>query len=111
MNSKATLAIAFAIVSTASFATTSAAANTTTDTHAYLQAERTRTDGQVAPINFGREQAAAPAAIVAQPTAMDTWFEFQRSRTDGNTELALDAGGSSRHAVNPITGVFRGRAN
>lgn len=111
MNSKATLAIAAAIVSIASLATTAAAANTATDTHAYLEAERTRTDGQVEPINLARRQAGAPATVVAQPTATDAWFESQRSRTDGNTELALDAGGSSRHAVNPMAGVLSGRAN
>ncbi len=112
MNSKATLAIASAIVSIASFATTAAAANTATDTHAYLEGERTRTDGQVEPINFGRERAGAPATVVVvQSTAMDAWFELQRSRTDGNTELALDAHGSSRHVGNPIAGMLTGRAN
>jgi hypothetical protein len=111
MNMKATLAIVSAIVSIASFTTTAAAARTTTETHAYLEAERTRTDGQVEPISIGREQAGFAAVAVAQPSAMDAWFELQRSRTDGNTDPALDAGGPSRHAVNPIAGVFRGRAN
>lgn len=112
MNSKATLAIAAAIVSIASFATTAAAANTATDTHAYLEGERTRTDGQVEPTNFVRERAGASATVVVdQPTAMDAWFASQRSLTEGNTELALDTGDSSRHAVNPMAGVLRGRVN
>jgi hypothetical protein len=112
MNRKATLAIASAIVSIASIATTAAAANTTTDTHAYLETERTRTDGQVEPINVGRERAgASDTVVVAQPTAMDAWFASQRSLTEGNTDVAFDAGGASRQGANPFARLFRGRAN
>lgn len=111
MNMKATLAIVSAIVSIASVTTTAAAAGTTSETHAYLEAERTRTDGQVEPISIGRMQAGFAALAVAEPTHMDAWFEIERSRTDGGTDLALDADGTSRHAVKPIAGVFHGRVN
>jgi hypothetical protein len=106
MNRKATLAIVSAIVSIASFATTAAAAGPAIETHAYFEVERTRSDGRVEPIKIERTQAVNPA-VVAKPTAIEAWFESQRSRTDG---FALDAGGPSRYAVNPIAGAFRGRA-
>lgn len=111
MNMKTTFAIVSAIVSIASVTTAAAAASTTSETHAYLEAERTRTDGQVEPISIGRMQAGFAAVAVAEPTPMDAWFEFQRSRTDGSTDLAFDAQGTTRHAVSPVAGVIRGRVN
>jgi hypothetical protein len=85
MNRKATLAIVSTIFSIASFATTTAVAGPATETHAYLEAERTRTDGKAESTNIERTQAGAPVAVMAQPIAMDAWFEFQRFRTDGNS--------------------------
>ena len=62
---------------------TSAGATSLEETHAYLEGQRTITDGQVEPASRVRQAVSAPAP---RPTVADRAFLAELARTDGNTE-------------------------
>lgn len=82
MNSRtATIASALALSLLASIAH---ARGSAAETHAYLEGQRTITDGQTVPAHRAAPDSRATAA--ATVTEADRQFLFRLSRTDGNAE-------------------------
>lgn len=80
MNPKTGLSIAAVVVSIAGLAAPAIAGNTLEETHAYLEAERTLTEGKSDGIAF------APTRAAGKRTALDRWFASERARTEGQAD-------------------------
>ncbi len=81
-------------------ASAAAAAAPATDTHSYLEAERTRTDGQVAPLDVARVSRPSTAADSREATAAERHFLFQLSRTDGSNQSdEVQEGGATARGI------------
>lgn len=81
------------------FAAQSARAGAPDDTHAYLEGQRTITDGQVEPATRPHD---GPAVRTAPLTRADRLFLAELARTDGNTEPVVYGDSDAR----PFFGWF-----
>jgi len=96
--------IALALVSSQAFAGSSLK-----ETHAFLDGQRTITDGQAVPLDL-RADVKESAGRAREMSASDRWFLFQLARAEGNTEPTPreeQAKGSPFDGLHALVRAFR----